>query len=160
MRHLVANAHLAVATGVPRERVVVAEDGVVVDLVDGVARIAGAVPCGYVYVDGSSVGEITEVDLKDRRILGEEGFISVVVVVDSASGKVVAGPEIHARGFAEGEGVFDAVRPRIVDALAAAAGDGNADPYGLQQVVRRAVGRWVSESYRRRPMIIPVVIEA
>jgi ribonuclease J len=160
VRHLVANAELAALTGVPAERVVVAEDGVVVDLIDGVAKIAGAVECGYVYVDGSSVGEITEADLKDRRILGEEGFISIVVVVDSGSGKVVAGPEIHARGFAEDEAVFDKVLPRIIDALAEAASEGVGDTYQLQQVVRRVVGRWVNESYRRRPMIIPLVVEA
>jgi ribonuclease J len=160
MRHLVANAELAVKTGVPAERVVVAEDGVVVDLVDGVAKIAGAVECGYVYVDGASVGEITEVDLKDRRILGEEGFISIVVVVDSGTGKVVAGPDIHARGFAEDESVFDEVRPRIADALSSAAADGVGDTHQLQQIVRRVVGRWVNESYRRRPMILPLVVEA
>jgi ribonuclease J len=160
VRHLIANADLAEQTGVPRERIMIAEDGVVVDLVDGVARIAGMVPCGYVYVDGASVGEITEADLKDRRILGEEGFISIIVVVDAGSGKVVAGPEIHARGFAEDEAVFDAVRPRIVDALRDAANTGTSDNHQLQQVVRRVVGRWVNESYRRRPMIIPLVIEA
>jgi ribonuclease J len=160
IRHLYANADLAVLTGVPAEQVVVAEDGLVVDLVDGVARITGAVECGYVYVDGSSVGEITEADLKDRRILGEEGFISVVVVVDSGTGKVVAGPEIHARGFAEDEAVFNDVLPRIVDAIADAASEGVCDAYQLQQLVRRVVGRWVNESYRRRPMIIPVVVEA
>ncbi len=160
VRHLVANAELAVRTGVPPERVVIAEDGVVVDLVDGVARIAGAVECGYVYVDGASVGELTEADLKDRRILGEEGFISIVVVVDSAAGAVVAGPEIHARGFSEDESVFDKVRPRIVEALADAAASGVVDTHQLQQVLRRVVGRWVNESYRRRPMIIPVVVEA
>jgi len=160
VRHLVANAALAAQTGVPRERVVVAEDGVVVDLVDGVAKIVGAVDCGYVYVDGASVGEITEVDLKDRRILGEEGFISIIVVVDSGSGKVIAGPEIHARGFAEDDAVFDELRPRIADALADAAREGVGDVHQLQQLVRRVVGRWVSESYRRRPMIIPVVVEA
>ncbi|MFN8076949.1 MAG: ribonuclease J [Kineosporiaceae bacterium] len=160
VRHLVANAQLAVRTGVPPERVVIAEDGVVVDLVDGVARIAGAVECGYVYVDGASVGEITEADLKDRRILGEEGFISIVVVVDSGSGKVVAGPELHARGFAEDEAVFDNVKPRINEALRDAANKGLVDTHQLQQVVRRVVGRWVNENYRRRPMIIPVVVEA
>ena len=160
VRHLVANADLAVRTGVPRDRVVIAEDGVVVDLVNGVARIAGSIPCGYVYVDGSTVGEITEADLKDRRILGEEGFISIVVVVDSGSGKVVAGPEIHARGFAEDDAVFAKIRPQIADALRDAANAGVGDTYQLQQVVRRVVGRWVNESYRRRPMIIPLVIEA
>jgi ribonuclease J len=159
-RHLVANADIAVSTGVPRERVVLAEDGVVVDLVDGVARVVGAVPCGYVYVDGSSVGDLTDADLKDRRVLGEEGFISIIVVVDSGTGKVLAGPEIHARGFAEGDEVFDSVRPQIEAALAEATGQGQTDTYQLQQVVRRVVGRWVGGKLRRRPMIIPVVVSA
>ncbi|WP_426566571.1 ribonuclease J [Angustibacter sp. McL0619] len=159
-RHLVANRDIAVSTGIPFDRVVMAEDGVVVDLVDGVAKVVGAVPCGYVYVDGSSVGEITDADLKDRRILGEEGFISIVVVVDSVSGKVVAGPEIHARGFAEGDEVFEGILPQIEAALAEAIDQGNADSYQLQQVVRRVVGRWVGGKLRRRPMIIPVVVSA
>jgi ribonuclease J len=159
-RHLVANGEIAMRTGVPRERVVLAEDGVVVDLVEGLARVVGAVPCGYVYVDGSSVGEITDADLKDRRVLGEEGFISIIVVVDSGTGKVLAGPEIHARGFAEGDEVFDSVRPQIEAALAEATGQGQTDTYQLQQVVRRVVGRWVGGKLRRRPMIIPVVVSA
>jgi ribonuclease J len=140
--------------------VVVAEDGVIVDLVDGVARVSGKVECGYVFVDGSSVGDITESELKDRRILGEEGFISVLVVMDSGSGKLIAGPEIHARGFVDDERVFDEVRPMIEDALAQAVNDGNDDAYQLQQVIRRTTGRWVNQTHRRRPMIIPVVLEA
>ena len=158
IRHMRANADLARATGVPH--VVMAEDGVVVDLVDGVARIAGKVDCGYVFVDGSSVGDITESSLKDRRILGEEGFISVIVVIDSVTGKVSGGPEVQARGFAESEATFEEVKPAIVDALDKAMADGVTDPYQLQQTVRRVVGRWVSRTHRRRPMIIPVVIEA
>ncbi|QDH10981.1 ribonuclease J [Nocardioides dongxiaopingii] len=158
IRHLLANGDLARATGV--ENVVIAEDGVVVDLVDGVASIAGKVECGYVFVDGSSIGGITEADLKDRRILGEEGFVSVIVVVDSVSGKVTAGPEIHARGIAEDDKTFDAIKQPIIDALDAALAEGNTDSYQLQQLVRRVVGRWVSNSLRRRPMIIPVVVEA
>jgi len=159
-RHLVANAALAIRTGVPADHVVVAEDGVVVDLVDGRARVVGAVPCGYVYVDGASVGEIGEVELKDRRILGEEGFISIFVVVDSATGKVLSEPQIQTRGFAEQDAVFDDIRPQIVAAVEDAARAGSADTYQLQQVVRRIVGRWVSGRLRRRPMIIPVVVEA
>ena len=158
-RHLQANADLAAATGVARDRIVLAEDGVVVDLVDGRASIVGAVPCGYVYVDGSSVGDVTDASLKDRRILRDEGFISVVVVVDSVTGKVAGGPEIHARGFAEDDAVFEAVRPLIEDALAKAASEGIGDTHQLQQLVRRVVGRWVSDTYRRRPMIIPLVVE-
>ena len=160
IRHMRANAALARLTGIPDEHVVVAEDGVVVDLVDGSARIAGKVEVGYVFVDGSSVGDITESSLKDRRILGEEGFVSVVVVVDSVTGKVVSGPEIHARGFAEDDSLFDEIKQPIIDALDAAVGDGVRDPYQLQQTVRRVVGRWVNKAHRRRPMIIPVVIEA
>ncbi|WP_139984007.1 ribonuclease J [Nocardioides litoris] len=158
IRHMLANAELARATGV--ENVVVAEDGVVVDLVDGVATITGKVDVGLVFVDGTSVGDITEADLKDRRILGEEGFISAIVVVDSVSGKVSAGPEIHARGFAEDDAVFDAVKQPIIDAVNAALAEGNTDAYQLQQTIRRVVGRWVSGAHRRRPMIIPVVVEA
>ncbi|MDX6298409.1 MAG: ribonuclease [Nocardioidaceae bacterium] len=160
VRHMVANAELAVMTGVPRRRALLAEDGVVVDLVDGVAQIAGRIDCGFVFVDGSSVGDITESELKDRRILGEEGFISVMVVLDSDSGKIIAGPEIHARGFAEDERVFDELRPLVASALMAAVQDGNSDIYQLHQVVRRTAGRWVNSAHRRRPMIIPVVLEA
>jgi ribonuclease J len=160
VRHMQANAALARATGVPKENVVIAEDGVVVDLVDGRVRVAGKVDCGYVFVDGSSVGDITESDLKDRRILGEEGFISVIVVVDSVSGKVSGGPEIHARGFAEDDSTFEGIKQPIIDALDAKMRDGVDDSYQLQQTVRRVVGRWVNSTHRRRPMIIPVVIEA
>jgi ribonuclease J len=159
-RHLVANADIAVSTGVPRERVVLAEDGVVVDLVDGVASVVGAVPCGYVYVDGSSVGEADETLLKDRRILRDEGFISVIVVVDSMTGKVIAGPEITARGFVEDEVIFDDVMPQLVKALDEATASGVSDSYQLQQVIRRSVGGWVGRKIRRRPMIIPMVVEA
>ncbi len=159
-RHLAANADLAIETGVPADNVVLAEDGVVVDLVDGRARVAGAIPCGYVYVDGSNVGETTDELLKDRRILRDEGFISVIVVMDAATGKVAAGPEITARGFAEDADVFEDVRPRIEQALAEASGKGVSDSYQLQQVIRRAVGGWVGGKIKRRPMIIPVVIEA
>ena len=93
-------------------------------------------------------------------ILGEEGFISVIVVVDSVSGKVSAGPEIHARGNALDGSNFDDVKQPIIDALDRAIAEGNTDAYQLQQTVRRVIGRWVSNTHRRRPMIIPVVIEA
>ena len=158
-RHLRANADLALATGVPRDRVVIAEDGVVVDLVDGSRqdRRPGRA-AGYVYVDGPSVGEVTESSLKDRRILGDEGFISVFVVVDSATGKIMAGPEIHARGSASRTRRSTTSCPgsrrswparrerRIGDAPAPAAGPAHG----------RQVGH---DTYRRRPMIIPVVVE-
>ncbi|WP_062348254.1 ribonuclease J [Herbidospora yilanensis] len=159
-RHLRAHARLARLTGVPEENVVIAEDGVVVDLVDGQAKVVGAVPAGYVFVDGTSVGDITEVALKDRRILGDEGFISIVVVVDSTTGRLTGGPEITARGSGIDPDSLDAVIPQIEKALQETAAAGVADVLQIRRVVRRTVGRWVSDTYRRRPMIIPVVVEA
>ncbi|MEW2352707.1 ribonuclease J [Spirillospora sp. NPDC029432] len=158
-RHLRAHAKLAALTGVPDENIVIAEDGVVVDLVDGQASIVGAVPAGYVYVDGLSVGEVTETSLKDRRILGEEGFVSIVVGIDSTSGKIVAGPEVHARGAGIMNEDFDEIIERIEAVLSDSGADGVNDLHQLNQVVRRTVGKWVNDNYRRRPMIIPVVVE-
>ncbi|SDQ21040.1 ribonuclease J [Microbacterium sp. cf332] len=159
-RHLMANAKLAQDTGVPADRTILAENGTVVDLKDGVAEVVGQLDIGFVYVDGSTVGEITDADLKDRRILGEEGFISVIVVVDGKTGQVVSGPDIHARGVAEDDAVFEGVKPKIAAALAEAVQSGTRDNHALSQVVRRTIGRWVNQSLRRRPMIVPVVIEA
>jgi len=156
-RHLRANAELARQSGVTH--VVEADNGVVVDLSDGQAKIVGAVEAGYVYVDGFSVGDVTEASLKDRRVLGEEGFITIVVAIDSTSGRITAGPDIHARGFLEDQTVFDGVRLKIEKALAQAAADGIGDPHQLSQLIRRTVGQWVSSEHRRRPMIVPVVIE-
>ena len=158
-RHLLANGELAVATGVPSDRVMLVEDGGVIDLVDGVARVTGQIECGYVFVDGSTVGDISEASLKDRRILGDEGFISVVVVVDFPHRSIVAGPEVHARGFAEDDAVFAPVISQLSQAVKDSLSNGTADVHTLQQVVRRTMGRWVNQRHRRRPMIIPVVIE-
>jgi ribonuclease J len=158
-RHLRAHAELAVASGVPRDRVVLADDGVVVDLIEGKAEIVGAVPVGYVYVDGLAVGDIGEQELKDRLILGSDGFVSVFIVVDSVTGKVAAGPEVLARGFSEDPAAFEPVIPLIEASLEQSAKDGVTERHELQQRVRRVVGKWVSDTYRRRPMIIPVVTE-
>jgi ribonuclease J len=160
VRHLMANGDLAVATGVPRERTIIAEDGAVVDLANGQARLVGKVDAGYIFVDGSTVGDISETSLTDRRILGEEGFISVVTVVNTHASRIVSGPDIHARGFVEDDSIFDSVRPLIVTALEEALAEGVDDTYRLQQVIRRRVGKWVNDTHRRRPMIIPVVIPA
>jgi ribonuclease J len=158
-RHLVANADLAVATGVPRKRAIVAEDGAVIDLQQGTARVVGKVDCAYVFVDGASVGDVTETLLTDRRILGEEGFISVITVINTHASKIVSGPDIHARGFGEDDSVFEAVRPQLIEALEQAMAEGVDDAHRLQQVIRRRIGRWVNDKHRRRPMIIPVVIQ-
>ncbi len=158
-RHLRANAELAIKTGVARNKTLVVENGITIDLADGYADVSGAIPVGFVYVDGQSIGEITEDSLKDRRILGEEGFISVIVVVDSQSGKIVAGPDIHARGFTEDAALFNEVTGMIEKAMAHAVASGINGTHQLQQVVRKTVGSWVGDKHRRKPMIVPVVIE-
>lgn len=157
-RHLIANGKLAEQTGVPHERVLITEDGWVIDLADGIAEVVGAVECGLLFVDGKTVGKITEEDLKDRRVLAEEGFISIFCTIDGETGRVKVGPEIRARAFAEEDHVFDDVKPQISLALAQAAAEGIRDSYAMQQVIRRTIGTWVNKAHRRRPMIIPVVI--
>ncbi|MEA5454554.1 ribonuclease J [Sinomonas sp. JGH33] len=160
-RHLIANGNLALETGMEPDSVILADNGTVVDLANGRATIVGQVEVGFVYVDGSSVGAITDADLKDRRILGDEGFISVITVVNRSTGKVVSGPEIHARGVAEDDAVFDDIIPKVNEALEEAIlAKPDHTAYQLQQVVRRVIGTWVSRKLRRRPMIIPVVLEA
>lgn len=159
-RHMRANAEVAESVGIDPERVVIAEDGTVLDLHEGRLTAVGYVPVGFVYVDGAGVGDVTEASLKDRRVLGEEGFISVFVAVDVVDGAIVAGPEIHARGFGADAGVADALNEQVTAAVQQALDDGTDEMHELQQRIRRVVGRWVNSTHRRRPMIVPVVIEA
>jgi ribonuclease J len=158
-RHLRAHAQLGVESGIAPDRVVLCEDGDVVDLVDGRARVVGHVKSRYVYVDGLAVGDVGESLLTERRMLGDGGFIAATVVIDSVTGKVVGGPAVSAKGFSENPEAFDEVIPLITEALGRAAADNIADPHQLQQIVRRTVGRWVNDAYRRRPMIVPTVVE-
>jgi ribonuclease J len=158
-RHLRAHARLGIESGVAPDRVVLCEDGDVVDLVEGRASLVGHVKSRYVYVDGLAVGDVSESLLTERRILGDGGFIAATVVVDSVTGKVVAGPTVSAKGFSEDPEAFNPVVPLVTEALNRAAADGITDPHQLQQIVRRTVGRWVNDAYRRRPMIVPTVVE-
>ena len=157
-RHLRANGALAVQTGVPEECVVIAEDGVVVDLVDGRAAITGRVEVGRVYVDGLSVGDIGESTLSDRLVLGEGGFVQITVAIDSSTGRAVSRPTIAGRGFSDDPKALDAVLPLIEMELSRTEAEGITDTHRIAQAVRRVVGRWVGETYRRRPMIVPNVI--
>lgn len=158
-RHLRAHARLGMQAGLDPRRIILCEDGDVVDLANGEAHLVGRVKNRYVYVDGLAVGDVGESLLTERRILGDGGFIAATVVVDSVTGKVVGGPTVSGKGFSEDPAVFDGVLPLITEALNRAAEDGISDPHQLQQVVRRTVGRWVNETYRRRPMIVPTVVE-
>jgi ribonuclease J len=159
-RHLRANGDLAIRTGVHPKGVVIAEDGFTVDLVAGRVSITGKVPAGYVYVDGETVGGATEAHLKDRRNLAEEGVVTVVAIVDAETGTLAEPPDFLARGFAHEATTFDAVVPVIEKALARAAEEGVGGSLQLEQLIARAVGNWAQRTWRRSPLIIPVVIDA
>ncbi|MDL9944815.1 ribonuclease J [Gordonia sp. ABSL11-1] len=157
-RHLRANAALAVATGVAEDRVVLAEDGVVVDLVDGRAEIVGRVPVGHVYVDGLSVGDVGESTLSERLVLGEGGFIAITIAIDATTGKAVSAPEVSGRGFSDDPDALKAAADLVDQALDSLAAEGVTDAHRIAQTIRRTVGRWVADTYRRRPMIVPTVL--
>ncbi len=157
-KHLKANAELAIRTGVAADNVVIAEDGVVVDLVDGKASRTGRVEVGHVYVDGLSVGDVGESTLSDRLVLGEGGFISISVAIESATGRPVSAPTVSGRGFSDDPKALDAVVPLVEMELARTESEGITDTHRIAQAVRRVVGRWVADTYRRRPMIVPTVI--
>ncbi len=158
-RHLRANAALAEATGVDPERIVLAEDGVVVDLVDGLASIVGRVPVGHVYVDGLSVGDVGESTLSERLVLGEGGFIAITVAIDATTGKPVSTAEVSGRGFSDDPDALKEAADVVDKAFDMLADEGITDAHAIAQAIRRVVGRWVAEKYRRRPMIVPTVLE-
>ncbi|WP_370180373.1 ribonuclease J [Rhodococcus wratislaviensis] len=157
-RHLRANAALAKATGVPEERIVLAEDGVVVDMVDGLAEIVGQVPVGHVYVDGLSVGDVGDSTLSDRLVLGEGGFIAINVVIDDHTGRAVSTPEVSGRGFSDDPTALKDAAQLVEAELLRLATEGINDAHRIAQAIRRVVGKWVADKYRRRPMIVPTVI--
>jgi ribonuclease J len=161
-RHMVANARLGELMGVPHDRVVLCEDGDVIELTADDLRPVARVPSGYLYVDGI-VGDVGQGVLRDRQKLAEEGVVVVVVTVDVQTGKVLVGPEIITRGWVyapEAEDLLDEACDVVADAVEESLGKGVRDVEALERDVRRASGRFVSERTRRRPMIVPVVMEA
>jgi len=157
-RMLRANAALAARSGVPEENIVLAENGVSVDLVSGRASIAGGVPVGKVFVDGLITGDVGDATLGERLILSS-GFIAVTVVVHRSTGKPAAPVHLHSRGFSEDVKALEPAARKVEAELGNLASQNITDPSRIAQVVRRAVGKWVGETYRRQPMIVPTVIE-
>ncbi len=159
-RHLRANADLAISTGMDPDRVVLSEDGVVVDLSRGKAKITGKVSAGNVYVDASVVGGVTENTLKDRRTLAEEGVVTVLAIVDANTGALADPPDFLVRGFEHEPRAFDPAVTVIEKTLSRAAAEGIGDAHQLEQMIGRDVSRWAHRAFRRTPLIIPVVIDA
>ena len=161
-RHLVHHAQLARDAGVDPDHVLVCEDGDVVVLSDEGAELDHrAVPSGYTYVDGI-VGDIGHGVLRDRRVLAEEGVVVVIVTIDSRSGEIVTGPEIVTRGWVyapEAEDLLEDAKQTVKTALETAARDGATDFETIRRHARRSLGRFIDERTRRRPIVIPVVME-
>jgi ribonuclease J len=162
-RHMVAHARLAHAMGVPTDHIHVCEDGdeVVLDD-DGLTREPKKVPAGYLYVDGI-IGDVGVGVLRDRRVLAEEGVVVVIVAVDVTTGAIITGPEIITRGWVyapEAEDLLDQCAEAVRDAIKEAFQADALDIETLQRKVRRAAGRFVNDQTKRRPMIVPVVMEA
>jgi ribonuclease J len=161
-RHMVANTRLGHLMGVPRDRVLLCEDGDVLEITDDGVAVSGRIPAGYLYVDGI-VGDVGQGVLRDRRVLAEEGVVVVVVTVDVSTGKVLTGPEIITRGWVyapEAEDLLDEACDTVAAAVESALANGVRDVENLERDVRRAAGKFVNERTRRRPMIVPVVMEA
>jgi len=157
-RMLRANAKLAASTGVPEDRIMLAENGVSVDLVNGVASIAGAVPVGKMFVDGLITGDVGESTLGERLILSS-GFVAITIVLRRGTGRTAAPPHLHARGFSEDPKALEPATRKVEAELESLAANNVTDPVRIAQAVRRTVGKWVGETYRRQPMIVPTVIE-
>jgi len=159
-RHLRANADLAIRTGVAPDRAIIAEDGSVIDLIDGRASITGSVPAGLVYVDAMTVGGATEESLHVRRTLAEEGVITIVCIVDPDTGQLSEKPDFLAHGFEPDAIDFDTAVPPIQKALTSAAKENIQDLDQIEELVRRAVSAWAHRQHRRSPLIIPVIVDA
>jgi ribonuclease J len=160
-RHLTHHARLAAEMGVPDAAILLAEDGDVVELSDGGIDFVSEVPAGYLYVDGI-VGDVGRGVLRDRRVLAEEGMVIVVVTVDAKTGEVLTGPEIITRGWVfapEAEALLDEARAVVLASLEEAADSGGTDFETLKRRARSALGKFVNDRTKRRPMIVPIVME-
>ncbi len=157
-RMLRANAALAARTGVPEENVVLAENGVSVDLVAGKASISGAVSTGKMFVDGLITGDVGDAVVGERLTLSS-GFIGITIVLRRGTGRVAAPARLHSRGFSEDPKALEPVTSKVEEELESLAADNITDVARIAQAVRRTVGKWVGETYRRQPMIVPTIIE-
>ncbi|AZA09079.1 ribonuclease J [Corynebacterium pseudopelargi] len=158
-RHLRANKELAISTGVERDRVVLAQNGVVVDLVDGRARVVGQIPVGHLYVDGVTMGDIDAEVLEERASLGEGGLISITAVIDNRTGQLLEQPRVEAKGFSEDAvAMMPEISELAFNTMNDLAAEGENDPYRMVGQLRRRVSRYVEQTWRRKPMIMPTVI--
>ena len=161
-RHLVKHAKLAAELGMPKENIFIGENGQILEFTRDKGYVAGRVTSGRVLIDGLGVGDVGNIVLRDRRQLSQDGIIIIVVTMDKTSGTVVAGPDIVSRGFVyvrESEELMEDVKTRVEDALVHCEEEGITEWAALKSAMRDALGRFIFERTRRRPMILPIIME-
>jgi ribonuclease J len=158
-RMLAAHAKLARESGVPEDRIILADNGSVVELARGGARLVDRIEAGVTFVDGLRVGNIGDVALRDRRRLADDGVLIVVTTVASSNGAEIAPPELIARGFAESDELLEELRAEADHVVRALALEHRTEIKLLQEHIHDSIGQIVYDRTRRRPMVLPVVIE-
>ena len=161
-RHLVKHARLAESLGMDRKNIVIAENGAVVELTRDKICTNGKIVAGNVLIDGLGVGDVGNIVLRDRRQLSQDGIMIVVVGVDGATNQIVSGPDIVSRGFVyvrEAEDLMGEARDKVQVALDMCEENNNTEWSALKTAIRDSLGRFLFEKTRRRPMIIPIIME-
>ena len=161
-RHLIKHANLAQSLGMPKENIVIAENGSVIEITKNSIGVNGKVQAGKVLVDGLGVGDVGNIVLRDRRQLSQDGIMIVVVTIDKENCHVVSGPDIVSRGFVyvrEAEGLMDEARDKVQLALEKCEENGVSEWSAIKSTVRDSLGRFLYERTRRRPMILPIIME-
>jgi ribonuclease J len=162
-RHLQAHGRLARSVGIPGERVLVIEDGQGVELSKTAARVLQRFPVGRVLVDGKGVGDVGAVVLRDRQLLAQDGMVVVAVTVDRGTGEIIAGPEIASRGWVyerESETVLAEARAALREALGAGEREEPMTREALVALLRGTLRRFISQRYERKPIVLPIILEA
>ncbi len=161
-RHLIKHANLAQSLGMPKENILIAENGSVIELTRNSIGIAGKVTAGKVLVDGLGVGDVGNIVLRDRRQLSQDGIMIVVVTIEKETCRVVSGPDIVSRGFVyvrEAESLMDEARDKVQSALERCEENNISEWSAIKSNVRESLGRFLYEKTRRRPMILPIIME-
>jgi ribonuclease J len=162
-RHLLAHARLAGEVGIPRERAYVIEDGQGVEFTKTAARLLPGIPVGRVLVDGKGIGDVGAVVLRDRELLAQDGMVVVAVTVDRGTGEIIAGPEIASRGWVyerESEAVLEEAKAVVREALARQTGEAPIARDDLQSLLRGTLRRFINQRYDRKPIVLPIILEA
>ena len=161
-RHLVKHAQLAQSLGMPRENIVIGENGAVIELTRNSIGISGRVPAGKILVDGLGVGDVGNIVLRDRRQLSQDGIMIVVVTIEKNTCNIVSGPDIVSRGFVyvrEAEDLMETAKEKVEQALDKCAENNVTEWSVIKGAIRDSLGRFLYERTRRRPMILPIIME-